>query len=314
MPGGEAWPKLSPCCPSALQRLPGFTQTSSSKRLWCCLQVSTCRSSASQAGRTTWTTQSTCRIFRKVRQVFRHPDSLLPLCCQPGPQTHHQAKALSPESSRLCEVIWFPYLPNEETEAHWEAGHSASQGQVGPRCHLDCNECVQRGAPSRASGRTSPWRKQLPGSSSSYCQSPWYTLCVPLHSEHLKHGADCASAAPMFPEILQGLAHSSVRSAGWGSRGKGRGRGQIPPLWVIKWVLASVARSCKPHGFFTLTSHTLLHVSQKRRWGSSLAAAVMLTCVGGKVHWEPTSWRQPVPKMRRDEPGLSKQVLLPREK
>ena len=27
-------------------------------------------------------------------------------------------KALSPESSRLCEVIQFPYLPNEETEAH----------------------------------------------------------------------------------------------------------------------------------------------------------------------------------------------------
>ena len=35
-----------------------------------------------------------------------------------GPQTHHQAKVLSPESSRLCEVTQFPYLPNEETEAH----------------------------------------------------------------------------------------------------------------------------------------------------------------------------------------------------
>ena len=38
--------------------------------------------------------------------------------CQPGPQAHHQTKALSPESSRLCEVTQFPYLPNEETEAH----------------------------------------------------------------------------------------------------------------------------------------------------------------------------------------------------
>ena len=38
--------------------------------------------------------------------------------CQPGPQARHQTKALSPESSRLCEVTRFPYLPYGETEAH----------------------------------------------------------------------------------------------------------------------------------------------------------------------------------------------------
>lgn len=55
-------------------------------------------------------------------------------------------------------------------------------------------------------------RKQLIIGQSTW--EPRYTLCVPLHSEHLKHRADGASATPLFPETLQELAHSSVRSAG----------------------------------------------------------------------------------------------------
>ena len=68
--------------------------------------------------------------------------------CQPGPPAHHWTEGLSSELSRLCEVTWFPYLPNEGSEAHREADHSASRNKVGLD-NIRCSDCVQREAPSR---------------------------------------------------------------------------------------------------------------------------------------------------------------------
>ena len=68
--------------------------------------------------------------------------------CQPGLPAHHWTEGLSSESSRLCEVTWFPYLPNEGSEALREAGHSASRNKVGLD-NIGCSDCVQREAPSR---------------------------------------------------------------------------------------------------------------------------------------------------------------------
>ena len=68
--------------------------------------------------------------------------------CQPWSPNPSPDKGPSSESSRLCEVTRLPYLPNEGSEAHREAGHSASRNKVGLD-NIRCSDCVQREAPSR---------------------------------------------------------------------------------------------------------------------------------------------------------------------
>ena len=96
------------------------------------------------------------QTLRKGAQGLRCPRSLLPphasLVPSPSPD-----KGPSAESSRLCEVTWFLYLPKDGPEALREAGHSASRNKVGLDVVRRC-DCVQREAPSRGSGRAC-WRR-----------------------------------------------------------------------------------------------------------------------------------------------------------
>ena len=165
--------------------------------------MSTCRSSASPAGSTARTTRSTCRLSRKVRQVFRCPDSLLPphVSQVPSPSPY---KGLSSESSRLCEVTWFPYLAKEGSEA---SGRRVTQ-QAETRCVWMTSGAVTvyRGSPQQGV-REGFLEEETTARNPLFILGLLQLIC-PLNSMLLKGQTDCASATPLLQETHQRLAHS----------------------------------------------------------------------------------------------------------
>lgn len=94
---------------------------------------------------------------------------------------------------------------------------------------LDCSDCVQRGAPSRAIWEDLLVEKQLSGNSLSYCQSTWeprYTPYVSLYTQSISNtGLTVPQPPPLFPETLQaGTLQCEV--CRMKIREKGRGRGE----------------------------------------------------------------------------------------